>query len=81
MKNKITTVIALAVFSLFTAGLQAGEAAKVTAVKFHKDTCGSCKKIDEYYSEVKAELADSPVLFVQFDFTDDATKSQSASAK
>ncbi len=52
------------------------ETAKIAAIKFHADYCGSCKKLEPKISELKTNLKDQGVVFVRFDFTDDASKSK-----
>jgi len=48
------------------------------AVLFYADWCGSCKTLDPKVTEARQSLADSPILFLTFDLTDDASKHQSA---
>lgn len=51
---------------------------KVLAIFFTADWCGSCKVLKPKLEEVKREFAAQPVLFTQFDLTDDFTREQSA---
>ena len=50
------------------------ETSKIAAIKFHADYCGACKKLEPKISELKTTFKDQGVVFVQFDFTDDASK-------
>ena len=52
------------------------ETSKIAAIKFHADYCGACKKLDPKITELKSNLKDQGVVFVRFDFTDDASKSK-----
>ena len=51
------------------------ETAKIAAVKFHADYCGACKKLEPKITELKGKFSDD-VVFVKFDFSDDASKSK-----
>lgn len=50
------------------------ETSKIAAIKFHADYCGACKKLEPKISELKTEFKDQGVVFVRFDFTNDASK-------
>jgi thiol-disulfide isomerase/thioredoxin len=52
-------------------------APKVIVIKYHAEWCGKCKALAGPLAEARANLADQPVLFVTFDFTDKAQASQS----
>ena len=45
-------------------------------VKVHADWCGSCKALVPVLEEVRASLADKPVLFLELDVTDAKRTSQ-----
>ncbi len=70
----LSALVALVLPSIAGAGEMK---AKYTAVKFHADYCGSCQKISEFMPALQKELMDQPLLFVEFDFTDDTSKHQS----
>ncbi len=44
--------------------------------KVHADWCGSCTALVPILEEVRAEVADEPVLFVQLDVTDSTRTAQ-----
>jgi len=52
--------------------------AKVIAVKFHADWCGSCKAMGPVFEELQAKHDQEPVLYVEFDQTREFGKRQSA---
>lgn len=67
----------------FTLGLglqaEAAESAdqpKVIAAKFHKDTCGTCKKLAPEMAQVMETYDDKAILFVTFDRTSEGTSHQ-----
>lgn len=81
--HSLKTIIALAIAPLllgFLVGCSQPQSTptpeattpKLTAVKFHKDTCGTCKKIDAFLPDLKQEFSNRPVEFVEFDFTDES---------
>lgn len=45
-------------------------------IKVHADWCGSCKALVPILKEVRAAVADQPVLFVELDVTDSALTAQ-----
>ncbi len=55
------------------------ESSKIAAIKFHADYCGACKKLEPKITELKSTFKDKGVVFVRFDFTDDASKSKTKS--
>ena len=70
------------VFSLnsLTAGTVAidGEGApSAVVVKMHADWCPSCKALEPTLAELKTELEDEPVLFLNFDITNPVNTEQS----
>ena len=54
------------------------EPPKVLAVMFHADWCSTCKVLEPKINQVKRDFQNQPVLFTQFDLTDDFTKDQAA---
>ena len=52
------------------------EEAKLVALQFHSDHCGSCQVLEPALLEARKELAEAPILFVKLDHTDDATTRQ-----
>jgi thiol-disulfide isomerase/thioredoxin len=51
-------------------------AAKLWAVYFHADWCGSCRALQANLELVRDKLAALPVLNIKLDLTDDTTKQQ-----
>jgi hypothetical protein len=49
------------------------ESPQLIVAKFHSDTCASCKVLDQHLPGIRASVADKPVLFVEFDFTNPET--------
>lgn len=76
-------------FGLFGFGSQTASASSVAAavsevaapkllvVKYHADWCGKCKAMEAPFETARAALAEEPVLFVTFDFTDTTHAKQS----
>jgi thiol-disulfide isomerase/thioredoxin len=52
-------------------------APKLLVVKYHADWCGKCKAMQAPLETARAAVADEPVLFVTFDFTDTTRAKQS----
>jgi len=61
-----------------TAKASATPAPEVIALKFYADWCGACKAMAPAYDEAKKRQADTPVLFVTLDLTDDFHSRQAA---
>lgn len=76
MKKSLKSIALLLTFA-FSAATALAEEAKIVALQFHSDHCGSCKILDPKLSQAKTELAGSPILFVKLDHTDDTTSQQS----
>jgi len=86
--NPVSFFLGLAAILFIAAGLTAcssnntaevpAQTEEYTVVKFHKDTCGTCKKMDAYLPEVEQALSKKPVNFTTFDFTSEDAKSQTA---
>lgn len=53
------------------------EVPRLYAVKFHAEWCKKCQAMAEDWASTIEARSDSEVLFVRFDFTDDATTEQS----
>ncbi len=69
--------------AVFTLGLglpaEAADTAdqpKVIAAKFHKDTCGTCKKLAPEMAQVMEKYDGQDILFVTFDRTSEGTAHQ-----
>lgn len=73
---KTTMIALLATLTMTILPNQAWASPKVIAAKFHADYCGSCKAIAPAYKDAMSEHADSDVLFVVMDKTDEATSNQ-----
>lgn len=54
------------------------EPPKVLALLFYADWCNSCKVLEPKLNQVKRDFQNQPILFTQFDLTDEFTKDQSA---
>ncbi len=50
---------------------------QIMALAFHADWCGACKELGPKVMQTMKDIGDTPVLFVKFDLTNEATKSQS----
>lgn len=50
---------------------------KIIALAFHADWCGACKELGPKVMQTMKDIGDTPVLFVKFDLTNEATKRQS----
>lgn len=50
---------------------------QVIGVLLYADWCGSCQVLEPKLDEVKSEFSGAPILFTQFDKTDDFTTEQS----
>ena len=81
--KRIVNVLAIALF--LAGGSQVVSAqcedsddhAKILAVKFHADYCGSCKALTPSIKELETKLDGEAVEFVVFDFTSDESKKKS----
>lgn len=56
---------------------QANSDLKIIGVKMYADWCGKCKQLDPKLSNVKPQFEGQPILFTQFDMTNDFTTNQS----
>ncbi|MEM8495122.1 MAG: thioredoxin family protein [Planctomycetota bacterium] len=63
----------LGALSVLATGGAWAEQAKVVAVKFHADWCGSCEVIQPAIDEARASVNSPEVAFVTLDLTDEAT--------
>lgn len=83
MKTLNTFLLALLIGLLGTAGISQAQddsgpqEPEVIGVFMHADWCGGCQKLKPKLNAVKPEFKDKPVLFTDFDKTDDFTKEQS----
>ena len=81
MKTLLTSLLILPCLFLLSACTSNPEPAQApiepeyTAIKFHKDTCGTCKKMDVFLPDVEQAVS-KKVDFVTYDFTDDAAKAK-----
>ena len=56
---------------------EAADKPEVIGVLLYADWCGSCKTLEPKLDEVKPAFSGAPILFTQFDLTDDYTAEQS----
>jgi len=80
IKHRLLSLLA-AVTILSSFATQSVHAAEVDGpavigALFYSDTCGSCKVLDPKITAARETMADSPVLFVTFDHSNEATKNQ-----
>lgn len=52
--------------------------ARIIAVKFHADWCGSCKAMGTAFTDLENKLDGQPVLFVELDLTNRTTARQAS---
>lgn len=52
------------------------EEVTLIAVRMYADWCGNCKQLDAKIDEIKSDFADTGILFLYYDQTDDYTSSQ-----
>ncbi len=84
METKKFMTSALLVFGLLTTPFQLLgqepkiEPPKLLAVMLHADWCATCKTLEPKIAKVKQDFQGQPILFTQFDLTDDFTKDQAA---
>jgi len=57
---------------------EAARHAKVMAIKFHADWCGSCKAMGPVFEEMQAKFDREPALFIELDHTREFDRRQSA---
>lgn len=74
-------LIVLGVFILFSTQFVSAqsnqkEGSKLMILKFHADWCGSCKVIAPVLKDLKGQLSDRPIVFIELDFTNNETKHQ-----
>jgi len=83
--KRLVQIFALAILVLFSyqpmahaqSATQADSDLKVIGVKMWASWCGKCKQLDPKLSNVKPQFEGQPILFTQFDMTNDFTISQS----
>lgn len=81
MNSNLKTIVTLCSFFITalvwssSAQAQAADSDRpnVIAVKFHADWCGSCKAMGSSFNELGDKFDSEPVLFVNFDLTNDLT--------
>jgi len=56
---------------------EAARHAKVMAIKFHADWCGSCKAMGPVFEEMQAKFDQEPVLYIELDHTRQFDRRQS----